>query len=575
MTQTAAAKTQPAPTKVAAKPVRKESNRDFIEQIVVAFILAFLVRGFEAEAFVIPTGSMAPTLMGRHKEVACRQCGHVYTVNASDEVESLYPGRRPALVESGTCDNCRFRDDSLSEAPSYKGDRILVMKFLYDLAWLPGGGGPKRWDVVVFHYPEEPETNYIKRCVGLPGETLRIYFGDIWTGPPDGRGPFRLARRPLHHQRAMQMLVSDDAYRPRAFKDDPAWRRWRSDAWKEAEPGTFAVAAGGDGYHELRYANLVPDPAQWEAQLTGRPLPKPPRPVLITDFYAYNSSETTYRDRNWYQPHWVGDLTLECRLESRSAAGTFRMELVEGGVPYRCEIDLATGLATLYRGDEPLGQPAPTEVKGPGTYDLAFANVDDRLTLWVDGRTPFGDGREYADGGGKRRTPTEADLRPAAVAARGADVQVSGLVLKRDIYYTQTPGLSDYSGSPWEGFHDGPYDGSNPHQRVVELFDRLADPSQFPALGVLEPKDYAIAPGRYMMMGDNSPRSKDGRGWSNGDAAWDPHDRKSWEVPESLLIGKAFFVYWPHGKLFMPSLRIFGDLRLPFRPYVERMKWIR
>ena len=41
--------------------------REAIESIVVAFILAFLFRTFEAEAFVIPTGSMAPTLMGRHK----------------------------------------------------------------------------------------------------------------------------------------------------------------------------------------------------------------------------------------------------------------------------------------------------------------------------------------------------------------------------------------------------------------------------------------------------------------------------------------------------------------------------
>ena len=37
----------------------------------MAVILAMLIRGYDAEAFVIPTGSMAPTLMGRHKEVTC------------------------------------------------------------------------------------------------------------------------------------------------------------------------------------------------------------------------------------------------------------------------------------------------------------------------------------------------------------------------------------------------------------------------------------------------------------------------------------------------------------------------
>ena len=46
-----------------------ESHRETVEAIVVALILALVVRGFEAQAFVIPTGSMAPTLMGRHKEI--------------------------------------------------------------------------------------------------------------------------------------------------------------------------------------------------------------------------------------------------------------------------------------------------------------------------------------------------------------------------------------------------------------------------------------------------------------------------------------------------------------------------
>src|SRR6187431_1449426 len=71
------------------KPKPKEGHRETVEALVVAFILALLVRGFEAEAFVIPTGSMAPTLMGRHKEIACPQCGYVYKVNASEEVEGV------------------------------------------------------------------------------------------------------------------------------------------------------------------------------------------------------------------------------------------------------------------------------------------------------------------------------------------------------------------------------------------------------------------------------------------------------------------------------------------------------
>ena len=69
----------------------------------------------------------------------------------------------------------------LDDEPSFKGDRILVMMFPYDLPFLPGSGPPERWDVVVFRYPEEPEVSYIKRLVGLPGETIRIYHGDVFV----------------------------------------------------------------------------------------------------------------------------------------------------------------------------------------------------------------------------------------------------------------------------------------------------------------------------------------------------------------------------------------------------------
>ena len=57
--------------------------RETIESIALAVILAFLFRAFVAEAFVIPTGSMAPTLMGQHKDVQCPECGYWYQAGAS------------------------------------------------------------------------------------------------------------------------------------------------------------------------------------------------------------------------------------------------------------------------------------------------------------------------------------------------------------------------------------------------------------------------------------------------------------------------------------------------------------
>ena len=45
--------------------------RETVESLLMAVILALLFKGYVAEAFVIPTGSMAPTLMGRHRDVCC------------------------------------------------------------------------------------------------------------------------------------------------------------------------------------------------------------------------------------------------------------------------------------------------------------------------------------------------------------------------------------------------------------------------------------------------------------------------------------------------------------------------
>ena len=68
---------------------RADATRETIESLAMALVLAMLLRGFAAEAFVIPTGSMAPTLMGRHKDVTCPQCGYQYQVGASDGADRI------------------------------------------------------------------------------------------------------------------------------------------------------------------------------------------------------------------------------------------------------------------------------------------------------------------------------------------------------------------------------------------------------------------------------------------------------------------------------------------------------
>ncbi len=88
--------------------------RETIESVVIAFVLAFLFRTFEAEAFVIPTGSMAPTLMGRNKDLVCPECGCPYQISASSEVNQDGSPKifdhSQVRVAAGTCPICRYTD---------------------------------------------------------------------------------------------------------------------------------------------------------------------------------------------------------------------------------------------------------------------------------------------------------------------------------------------------------------------------------------------------------------------------------------------------------------------------------
>jgi signal peptidase I len=58
-------------------------------------------------------------------------------------------------------------------------DRLFINKFVYHISAI------ERGDIVVFHYPRDPEKSYIKRVVGLPGDQLWIAQGQVWlNGKP-------------------------------------------------------------------------------------------------------------------------------------------------------------------------------------------------------------------------------------------------------------------------------------------------------------------------------------------------------------------------------------------------------
>ncbi|MFN7628852.1 MAG: signal peptidase I, partial [Pirellula sp.] len=99
-------KASPTSTSTQTPTQKPQVVRETIESLAVAFILALMFKAFIAEAFVIPTGSMAPTLMGAHKDVACDDCGYQYQCGASSEFSET--GAKTGNVVFGTvCPLCR------------------------------------------------------------------------------------------------------------------------------------------------------------------------------------------------------------------------------------------------------------------------------------------------------------------------------------------------------------------------------------------------------------------------------------------------------------------------------------
>ena len=133
-------KTDKADTQKQAR--KKGKLRENIEAIIIAVILALFIRTFVVQAFKIPSGSMKPTLQ--------------------------------------------------------IGDHILVNKFIYGVK-LPYVrttiiplGEPERGDIIVFKYPEEPDKDFIKRVIGVPGDTVQIQDKQVFVNG-----------KPFHHEYGM------------------------------------------------------------------------------------------------------------------------------------------------------------------------------------------------------------------------------------------------------------------------------------------------------------------------------------------------------------------------------------
>ncbi len=145
--------------------------KDNAEMLIVAFIMALVIRCFFVEVFKIPTGSMEPTLMGNN------------------------------------------------ERTGESGDRIMVNKFYYLFHSVD------RFDVIVFRFPLNVMRNFIKRAVGVGPEYLRMERGDIYQSRTKD-GTFHIARKDFEKQQSLwiPLPATKSGYTPSGADILDYWR---------------------------------------------------------------------------------------------------------------------------------------------------------------------------------------------------------------------------------------------------------------------------------------------------------------------------------------------------------------
>lgn len=139
---------------------QKSVVREYAEALIIALILALLIRTFIIQAFKIPTGSMEPTLLvGDHLLVS----KFSYGIHIPNEIPFV----------AGP----QFRDIHLFAS------------------------APERGDIIVFRYPRDPSKDYIKRVIGLPGETIQIIQQRVYINDKLLKEPY------AHHTQPPSLLI--------------------------------------------------------------------------------------------------------------------------------------------------------------------------------------------------------------------------------------------------------------------------------------------------------------------------------------------------------------------------------
>ncbi|MCA8920954.1 MAG: signal peptidase I [Planctomycetes bacterium] len=379
------------------EPPRPTWLQHNLKEVVVAAVLFLIVRQFAAEAFVIPTGSMAPTLYGNHFRVDCPACGYRFAFGK--EKGKPYNTPETRAVE---CPTCHHAWDYVREHSGLTGgSKILVNKLSYILRPL------ERYEVAVFQFPEQPWNNYIKRIVGLPGDRLQIVNGDIYAND-------EIAPKPDHVQDAVWLPVFDSLH-----LDPEAEREWvpvgatRASSWTLSE--------------DRRRLSCTPDEAGCTLRLRRE----------VNDFCGYNQNG----GRKFRVG--VGDQRLLAEADL-SPGAVLRLGARCGRTVWGRFVGGAGRAVFAIEVADDAGEPrVVAQVERPalsGLHEVALAYADLRARLIVDGETILA-----WDDPARAAVDRFDDSRLQAyslIEVTGGPASLERVKVDRDIYY-----LTPFDGS--------------------------------------------------------------------------------------------------------------------------------
>ena len=522
---------------------------------------------------------MAPSLLGYHKQVVCPDCHFEFAFGVAFD--------RPGLASSqlATCPNCGQGAIDVSNVPRNDGDQLLVSKYAYLL------DDPKRWEVVVFLNPNNPNQAYVKRVVGLPGETIYVRDGDVYING-------RIQRKTLAEQRAIRIPVFDQNFQasqagwiPR-WLTDPAWnhrdavfsfndelserRQFGSDnVYDNAASASLPEAANAAWVRYFHWPRFSPYISQGDSGPDGSL-----RPGVITDNYGYNQP---VRIQERYR---VNDLMLSARLffgqlEARqpadrhdnglvtpeAARGEFvaRLSCREKQIVARIDadaqrLDLWVIGVSPGEADRVLTDHRPADASVPlqaewfqQEFEFELSSFDRQATVAVNGVTlatlPLDNELRDVPDGSWSEDPS-GDLSKIAVAgfspSSGLQAAENQLSLNdQDVHQTSWTGGVDTRES--DVARDMLQESESSEERLSPVaFGARRGSVTVQAVTLFRDVHYTtenhrhaterpltLGDDEFFFLGDNSPVSLDSRGW--GDPV----------VPRRLLVGRPLIVHLP------------------------------